>query len=323
MVVFKQRSEEQVAGARTPRKEAKKHRDFTLFFLALPGVVFFLIFSYIPMFGIVVAFKDFDVTKGVLGSDWNGLQNFVFFFQSSILGRILFNTLFLNVLFILATTFTSVLLAILINEIRLQFLRRFFQSTIFIPYFMSWVVISMILQGFLGGIGGQEPLVNTWLNFIGIPSINWYLQPSAWPVLLTFLKVWQGAGYLSIIYLAAITSISPEIYEAARIDGCTSAQMAWRITVPLLIPTILIMLLLSVGKIFYGDFGMIYSLVGDNGTLFPTTDVIDTYVFRALRASGNLGMTAAVGLFQSVVGLILVLIVNWTSRRYSDNTSLF
>lgn len=323
MIASKQRSEERVAVAPVSRKAMRIHSDYTLYLLALPGVVFFLIFSYFPMFGIVVAFKDFDVTKGILGSDWNGVQNFVFFFQSTILGRILFNTLFLNVLFILATTFTSVLLAILINEIRLRYLRRFFQSTIFIPYFMSWIVISMILQGFIGGIGGQEPLVNTWLNFIGIPSINWYLQPSVWPVLLTFLKVWQGAGYLSIIYLAAITSISPEIYEAARIDGCSSAQMAWRITVPLLIPTILIMLLLSVGKIFYGDFGMIYSLVGDNGTLFPTTDVIDTYVFRALRESGNLGMTAAVGLFQSVVGLILVLLVNWISRRYSDNTSLF
>lgn len=323
MIVFKQRSEKQVVVAPVSRKAPRRQRDLTLYLLALPGVAFLLVFSYTPMFGIVVAFKDFDVTKGILGSDWNGLQNFVYFFQSEILGRILFNTLFLNVLFILATTFTSVLLAILINEIRLRFLQRLFQSTIFLPYFMSWIVISMILQGFIGGIGGQESLVNTWLGFVGIPSINWYLQPSVWPILLTFLKVWQGAGYLSIIYLAAITSISPEIYESARIDGCSSAQMAWRITVPLLIPTILIMLLLSVGKIFYGDFGMIYSLVGDNGTLFSTTDVIDTYVFRALRESGNLGMTAAVGLFQSAVGLILVLLVNWISRRYSDNTSLF
>lgn len=323
MIVFKQRSEKQAVAAPVSRKVPRRQRDFTLYLLALPGVAFLLVFSYIPMFGMVVAFKDFDVTKGILGSDWNGLQNFIFFFQSEILGRILFNTLFLNGLFILATTFTSVLLAVLINEIRLRFLQRLFQSTIFLPYFMSWIVISMILQGFIGGIGGQESLVNTWLGFVGIPSINWYLQPSVWPVLLTFLKVWQGAGYLSIIYLAAITSISPEIYESARMDGCSSAQMAWRITVPLLIPTILILLLLSVGKIFYGDFGMIYSLVGDNGTLFSTTDVIDTYVFRALRQSGNLGMTAAVGLFQSVVGLILVLLVNWISRRYSDNTSLF
>jgi putative aldouronate transport system permease protein len=188
---------------------------------------------------------------------------------------------------------------------------------------MSWVVISMMLQEFIGGISGNPPLVNQWLSVIHLQGIDWYLTPTIWPSILTLVKVWQGAGYLSIIYLAAITSIPEEVYEAARIDGSSSAQMAWHITFPLLIPTILILLLLSVGRIFYGDFGMIYAIVGDNGVLFPTTDVIDTYVFRALREYGDFGMTAAVGLFQSAVGFVLVVIANWVARRYSPDTALF
>lgn len=309
------------SAAQHPRSHHRK--DLTLYLLALPGVLFFLIFSYAPMVGIVVAFKNFDISDGVLGSPWNGLENFRFFFQSGTAGQIIFNTLFLNVLFILATTFSSVWLAILLNEIRLRALKKTLQSIVFLPYFLSAIVVSLMLQSVLSGIGGQNGLLNSWLNILSLPSVDWYNTPSVWPAILTILKVWQTAGYLSIIYLAAITSIPAEVYEASRVDGATSAQMAWRITLPLLVPTILVLLLLSIGRIFYGDFATIYAIIGDNGTLFRTTDVIDTYVFRALRTSGDMGMTAAVGLFQSVVGFMLVLIANLVSRRYSGDTSLF
>lgn len=305
------------------RARRRARRDRTLYLLALPGVVFFAVFSYAPMLGIVVAFKDFDISRGVVGSPWNGVQNFRFFFSSGDAGRILFNTLFLNTLFLVATTFTSVWLAILLNEIRLRQLKRFLQSTIFLPYFISPVVLSLMLQGFLAGIGGQGGLVNDWLTTFGLPSANWYSTPGVWPWVLTILKVWQSAGYLSIIYLAAITAIPEEVYEAGRIDGASSAQLARRITLPMLVPTMLVLLLLSIGRIFYGDFGMIYAIVGDNGTLFSTTDVIDTYVFRALRSLGDLGMTAAIGLFQSVVGFVLVLTAMLIARRYSKNSGLF
>jgi putative aldouronate transport system permease protein len=294
-----------------------------MIWLALPGLLFFLIFSYIPMFGIVIAFKNFNVTQGILGSAWSGLSNFQFFFISGEAQRVLFNTVFLNVLFIAATTSCSVFIAILINEIRLQFYKRVVQSIILLPYFMSWVVIAMMVNVFIGGVAGQSPLLNEWFNAVHLPSIQWYYTPAIWPAFLTFLRVWQSAGYLSIIYLAAITSISEDIYEAAKIDGASSFRVAWDITLPLLLPTVGLLTVISVGRIFYGDFAMIYALVGDNGVLFSTTDVIDTFVFRALRSSGDLGMAAAVGLIQSIVGLVFVSVANRIARRYSPQSALF
>jgi putative aldouronate transport system permease protein len=322
MIAFKSPHTDSIR-VNAPPQRRWRLKDPTLYLLALPGVIFFLIFSYAPMIGAVVAFKNFDISLGVLDSPWNGLQNFVFFFASGAAAHIVFNTLYLNILFLLSTTFTSVWLAILLNEVRLRYLQRVLQSTVFLPYFLSAVVVSLMLQSFLSGIGGQSGLLNHWFNVFQLPSVDWYNTPSVWPLLLTIIKVWQSAGYLSVIYLAAITSISEDVYEAARIDGASSAQIALRITLPLLIPTILILLLLSVGRIFYGDFGTIYAIIGDNGQLFQTTDVIDTYVFRALRSSGDLGMTAAIGLAQSVVGFLLVLVVNFLSRRYSSESALF
>jgi putative aldouronate transport system permease protein len=306
----------------TPGKQ-RRRIDILLYLIALPGILFFLVFSYGPMFGIVVAFKNFDIMQGIVGSPWNGLNNFKFFFTSNDAPHVIFNTLFLNILFIAATTFCSVWLAILLNEIRLRTFKRVVQSVLLLPYFMSWVVISMMVQQILNGMAGNPALLNQWLGAIGLHGLNWFYEPNVWPAILTVIKVWQAAGYISIIYLAAITSIPEDVYEAARIDGASSAQVAWQITLPLLIPTVLIMLLLSIGGIFHGDFGMIYSIIGDNGTLFPTTDVIDTYVFRALRLNGDLGMSAAVGLFQSALGFVMVVFVNWIARRYNDNVALF
>jgi putative aldouronate transport system permease protein len=309
---------------RRPTKQKRWHRrDISLYLLALPGVLFFLVFSYAPMFGVIVAFKKFNISQGIWNSAWNGFQNFTFLFTSNQLPHVLFNTLFLNTLFIIATTSFSIALAIFFNEIHIRTFKRVVQSTILLPYFMSWVVISMMVQAILNGIGGQPALLNSWLALIGIKGVDWFLTPAVWPTVLTVLNVWQGAGYLSIIYLAAITSIPDEVYEAACIDGASRAQMALRVTLPLLVPTIMILLLLSIGRIFYGNFGMIYAIVGDNGQLFSTTDVIDTYVFRALRINGDLGTTAAAGLFQSVAGFILVVAANWISRRYSDDNALF
>src|SRR5690606_15279078 len=171
---------------------------------------------------------------------------------------------------------------ILLNEIRLRIAPRVLQSTIFLPYFISPVVISLVLQGFLQGIGGSGGIVNTWLTSFGLPQGGWYSQPGVWPWLLPLLKVWQMSGYLSISYLATITAIPDSVYEAGRIDGASSARLAWHITLPMLVPTMLVLLLLNIGRIFYGDFGTIYANIGDNGALFPTTNVIDTYVFRAL-----------------------------------------
>jgi putative aldouronate transport system permease protein len=290
--------------------------------LALPAVAFFAVFSYGPMVGLVVAFKDFNVSDGVFGSPWNGLDNFRYFFSSGQATRILVNTLFLNTLFLAATLAAGIALALMLNEIRGRFFKRVAQSTIFFPYFVSPIVISIILQVLLAGVGGSGGAVNDALGGLGLPTVSWYTEPGPWPWILTVVKVWQMGGYLSVIFLAAITAIPEDVYEAGMIDGATRAQMAMRITVPLLRPTAAVLLVLGVGRIFYGDFGTIYAIVGDNGTLFPTTDVIDTYVFRSLRQIGDFGTTAAVGLFQSVVGFVLVSAAVLIQRRYAKESSV-
>jgi len=304
------------------RRRAALRGNVWLGVLALPAVAFFLVFSYAPMAGLVVAFKEFDISKGIFGSPWNGLDNFRYFFSSGDAGRILLNTLVLNVLFLAATLAAGVTLAIMLNEIRGRYFKRAAQSTIFFPYFVSPVVIAIMLQVLLSGPAGSGGAVNDALVGFGLPTVNWYTEPGPWPWILTVVKVWQLGGYMSVIFLAAITSIPEDVYEAGQIDGASRAQMALRITLPLLKPTAAVLLVLGVGRIFYGDFGTIYAIVGDNGTLFPTTDVIDTYVFRSLRQIGDFGTTAAIGLFQSVVGFVLVSTAVLIQRRYSKETSL-
>ncbi|ROR73442.1 ABC transporter permease [Bogoriella caseilytica] len=297
--------------------------DRSILVLALPALAFFAVFSYGPMVGAIVAFKDFNVVEGIFGSPWNGLENFRFFFESGNAGRVIRNTLILNALFIGGTITAGMAMAVMINEIRFRLLKRTAQSVIFLPYFISPIVISVMLQAFLSGFGGSGGVVNNMLGGLGISPVSWYTEPGAWPWILTIVKIWQLAGYTSIIYLAAMTAIPPDVYEAAVLDGASRWKIALRVTVPLIMPVTVILLILQVGRIFMGDFGTIYAIIGDNGTLFPTTDVIDTYVFRALRTSGNLGMTAAVGLFQSVVGFILIAATALIARRVSRKSGGF
>lgn len=308
--------------ARKTRNRAGNRPQLALLILALPAVAFFIVFSYAPMAGLVVAFKDFDVNLGIFGSPWSGLDNFRYFFSSGDAPRILVNTLFLNILFLAATLLSGITLAVMLNEVRHKLFKRSVQSVIFFPYFVSPIVISIILQVLLAGVGGNGGAANDLLKVFNLPAVSWYTEPGPWPWILTLVKVWQLGGYLSIIFLAAITAIPEEVYEAGMMDGASRAQMALRITVPLLRPTIAVLLVLGIGRIFYGDFGTIYAIVGDNGTLFPTTDVIDTYVFRSLRQLGDFGTTAAIGLFQSVVGFVLVVAAVLVQRRYAKETSI-
>lgn len=305
------------------RRDAPSRRiSKSLLVLAVPGVIYFLVFAYLPMAGLVVAFKDFNVSDGIFGSPWNGFDNFEYFVSSGDAPRIVFNTIFLNALFLGATLAAGLLLAIMLNEVRLHLYKRFTQSLVFFPYFVSPIVISVMLQVLLAGVGGEGGAVNDLLNVFSLPQITWYTEPGPWPWILTIVKVWQLGGYMSVIFLAAITAIPPDVYEAGVIDGATRARMALSITLPLLRPTAAILLVLGIGRIFYGDFGMIYAIVGDNGLLFSTTDVIDTYVFRALRSLGDFGTTAAVGLFQAVVGLVMVTAAVLLQRRYARESSI-
>lgn len=291
-----------------------------LYALAVPGLLFLVLFSYIPISSNVIAFKQYRLATGVWGSPWAGLKNFVFFFQGQDWLRVTGNTLYLNLLFITFTTLTALVLALFINEVTNRWFKRITQSVVFLPYFVSWVVVSMMVNTILGYNGG---ILNTIIVSLGGHKVNWFSDPSAWRAILTVIDVWKFAGYNSIIYLAAIVGISGEYYESARIDGATRFQEIMRITLPMIRPTIIIMVLLAVGRIFYGDFGMVYGIVGDNGVLYPTTDIIDTYTYRALRQLGNFSMSSAVSLYQSVMGLITILIFNWIVNKIEPDSSLF
>lgn len=290
-----------------------------LYLMMLPTVIWFIIFCYFPLYGIMLAFKKYDYALGIGGSPFVGFENFKFLFAYDGIGRVFFNTIYLNVLFILSTTIISVVLAIMFSEIKNKAFKRVTQSIAILPHFVSWAVVSLVLQGFVGTTG----LLNQAYKTLGMPRVNFYNEPELWPLILVVLRIWQGCGFGTVTYIAAITGFDTSMYEAARVDGATRFQQIRHITLPLLKPTIVILTIMSVGNIFRGDFGMIYAMVRDTAKLFPTTDVIDTFVYRALRKMNNLGMSTATSLFQSVVGCILVVSVNALARKLDPDTALF
>ncbi len=290
-----------------------------LYLMTLPAAVWVFIFCYIPMYGILIAFKDFNFKKGIWGSQWVGLKNFQFLFNYKGVGQIFFNTIALNILFIVTVTVFSVGLALVFVELKNKVYNKVVQTIAIFPHFVSWTVVAMFLSGIIGGSG----TLTKWIIERGMEDPNFYGTASWWPLILALLKIWQGAGYGTIVYVAAITGFDQGMYEAARIDGATRLQMITRITLPLLKPTIIMLTIMSIGKIFSGDFGMIYALVGDNSQLYATTDVIDTFVYRALRQLNNMGMSTATSLFQSVVGLILVFTTNAVAKKVEPDSAIF
>lgn len=297
-------------------------KNFSLYALTLPGIIFFFMFSYIPMAGLIIAFKDFNIIKGIWGSEFAGLSNFRFIFSEAnrpAILRAFGNTLLLNALFITFTTLTSVILALMFSEIKQKGVKKVTQAISILPYFVSWAVISLLLEAFLKTDGG---ILSSVLAKTG-HSISFYSDPKPWRIILVLMKIWQGAGYGAIVYIATITGIDTEIYEAADIDGASKLQKTLYITLPILKSTIILMTLFSVGKIFYGDFGMIYGLVQDNALLFPTTDVIDTYVYRMLRSLSNYGMSTAVGLIQSIAGFAIVYTANRITKKVQPESAIF
>jgi len=291
-----------------------------LYLLALPGMLFLLVFAYTPMLGHLLAFQNYRLSDGLFGSQWVGWRNFEFFFSTNDWLRVTWNTVFLNGLFLVFGLGTAVVLAVLLNEVAVKWFKKTAQSFVFLPYFISWLVVSMMVQTMFSS---SEGMVNQALAGLGFKGVDWYLTPEVWPYILTFVYVWKIAGYNSIIFLASITGISSEYYESAKLEGASRFQQILYITLPLLRPIIIIMLLLGIGRIFYGDFGMIYALIGDVGVLFPTTDVIDTYAYRALRQMGNFSMSSAIVLYQSFMGLIAVTLFNWLARRIDPDSRLF
>jgi putative aldouronate transport system permease protein len=307
-----------LAGRKSFRKDLRNNRIYLM--LLIPALLYVVIFNYIPMGGVVIAFKNYNYASGILGSAWVGLKNFKFLMISDKLWTLTRNTLAYNFAFITIGMFLEVSFAIIINEMRCRWFKKVFQSFIFLPFFISWVVATAVIQTLLDYNSG---MVTRIVKSLGGNMVNIYTTASPWPYLLVFFRMWKGVGYGSIIYLSAVTSIDQEMYEAADIDGANSWQKVFRITLPNLIPTMVIMFLLSVGQIFRGDFGMFFQLVGNNGVLLETADILDLYVYRALSSGTNLGMSAAAGLYQSVLCFATIMAVNFIVKKIQPDYTLF
>lgn len=292
-----------------------------LYFMMLPGIAYLLINNYLPMFGLIIAFKDINFAKGIWASDWVGFQNFKFLFQTSDAYIITRNTILYNAAFIVIGLVVAVAFAILLNEIKSKFASRFYQSVIILPFLISMVIVSYLVFSMLSIESGF--MNKTVLPTLGIDPISWYNEPKYWPAILTLVHTWKGVGYSCIIYLAAIIGIDPEYYEAAKLDGASKWQQIRTITIPLITPVIIMLTLLQIGRIFYSDFGLFYQVPMNAGALFSTTNVIDTYVFRGLLQLGNIGMSSAAGFYQSLVGFILVLVSNYVVRKINKENALF
>ena len=299
-------------------KKAYKYRAFLL--MLLPAVIYTLVFAYYPMAGIVMAFKRYTYSGGIWGSPWNGIENFKFFFQSGQAGLVTRNTVLYNVVFIVVNTVVQIAVAVFLTEIRNKHFRKISQSVMFLPYFISWVIVGVMAFNIFSSDYG---FLNGLITALGGEKVAFYTTPKAWPFIIVFFNLWKGVGYGSVMYLAAIMGIDTSIYEAAQIDGANVFQRIFKVTIPMIMPTTSILFLLSVGGIFKGNFDMFYNLVGSNGILYNYTDVIDTLTFRVLVVNNNYGMSAAIGLFQSVLCFITVVLANKLVGLYDRDATLF
>ena len=273
------------------------------------------------MAGLFLAFKKFSYLKGIFGSDWCGFDNFRFLFQTKDAWIMTRNTLLYNTAFIVLGTVLSIFVAILMCELGERLRVKFFQSILLLPNLLSWVVISFIVFAFLNADTGF--INNSILPKLGIKPISWYSTPGSWPVILTFVYLWKNLGYQSVVYMASIAGIDKSIYEAATIDGAGKVKQIFTITLPMLKPTIIMLVLMSIGRIFYSDFGLFYQVPQNSGSIFSTTQTIDTYVYRGLMELNDVGMSAAAGFYQSIVGFALVLIANHIVRKADHENALF
>ena len=302
-------------------KQRKSRKYLPLYLMTIPGFTYFLINNYLPMAGITIAFRDINYTKGVFFSDWVGLKNFEFLFRTDDVFLITRNTLLYNLAFIVLNTVVAVLAAVLLNEIRVKPLSRFYQTSILLPYLISMTIVAYLVYAWLSEDTGM--LNNSLLPLFGGKPVSWYSEPRYWPFILPLVNTWKNFGYLAVIYYAAIVGFDRGYYEAAILDGASFWQQVRYITLPLLKPVISMMVLLSLGKIFYSDFGLFYQVTMDSGMLSNVTSVIDTYVYRGLMQLGNISMSAAAGVYQSLVGFVLVMVSNFVVKKLSPENSLF
>lgn len=304
-----------------PRTAKRFRKNLPLFLMMLPGLVYLVINNYLPMFGLVIAFKNIDFRKGILGSDWAGLENFKYLFATSDAMLITRNTVLYNLVFISLGLVISVSFAIFLNEIKNRFFLRLYQSLIMLPALISMVLVAYLVYSALSSNSGF--INKTVFPMLGIAPVAWYAEPKYWPYILTLVHIWKGTGMSCIIYLATIVGISPEYFEAARLDGANKWQQIRNITLPFLKPVIIMLLILSMGRIFSSDFGLFYQVPMNSGQLYNTTTTIDVYVFKGLIQLGDIGMSSAAGFYQSIVGFVLVIVSNTIIRKVERDSSLF
>lgn len=310
-----------ITGKSSGRLRKNKKKIMATYVLLLPGMIYLLINNYLPMFGIIIAFKKINFKKGILGSDWCGFDNFKYLFTSNNAWLITRNTVLYNIAFIILGIVIPITVAILMNEIRQKFANRIYQTVILLPYLMSWVIVNYLVYAFLNMETGF--INNSILEPLGISSINFYQESKWWPFILIFINQWKSVGFGMVIYLATIIGISPEYYEAARIDGATKWQQIKNITLPGLKSTVITMFILNMGRMFYSDFGLFYQVPRNSGMLYNVTQTIDTYVYNALMVQNNYGLSSAASVYQAVVGFTLVLISNAVIRKISPDDAMF
>ena len=310
------------------RKKPWTTDDTQFSLLALPTTAWYLLFAYLPMFGVIIAFIDFRITGGflrsIVNSEWVGFGNFANIFASRDIWVAIRNTLAYNAVMIAVGTALAITLALIVSELHNKLVAKLYHTILFFPHFLSWVVVSALVWAFLEGTG--QPgidlgIVNVTLHRLGLEGNNWYRDTGFWPPFLVFMSQWKGVGFGMIIYLAAITSQDKSIFEAAVIDGATKMQQIWRITIPMMKPIIILLLILSVGRIFYSDFGLFYQVPLDSLALRDTVTTLDVLVFRMLREA-PLGMTQAAAMTQAITACVLTLFVNWIVRRVDPDSAM-
>lgn len=299
-------------------KELKVNK--ALFLMMMPAFIYIFINFYVPMFGVVIAFKNFNYQDGFLRSPWSGFDNFQFLFMSSDAWTITRNTIGYNLVFIVIGLIIAVTVAIVLNELRNKIAAKVYQSVIFLPYFLSWVIVAYLVYAVLSPDGLYNRGIAPFLNLTGI---DWYAEPKYWVFILPIVNTWKVIGYSIVIYLAGITGIDQEFYEAAVLDGASKFQQVKSITIPFLVPLMVVTTLLALGNVFRSDFGLFYQVPRQQGLLNDTTGVLDTYIYNALIYNGDLGMSSAAGFYQSVVGFFTVTFANWFIGKVSPENKIF
>ena len=301
-------------------KIKKMKRFLPIYLMMIPGFLYLIINNYIPMFGIIVAFKNYNYSLGIFGSKWNGLKNFKFLFKTKDAFTITRNTLVYNAVFIILGNSLGILIAILLNEIRSKMAKKTYQTIILLPFLLSIVIVSYIVYGIFSTEFG---IANHMLTSLGKDRISWYSTPKYWPFILTFINLWKNMGYNTVLYYATLIGIDVSYYEAAVVDGASRWQRIRYITIPSLIPTITIMVLMAISRIFYSDFGLFYQVPLNSGPLIDVTNTIDTYVYRGLRENSNIGMSAAAGLYQSVLCFVTIMVCNALVKKADPDYALY